>query len=108
MAALSNYIQSVLDATRGRPRSTEWYKDKIKEFGKPGALDLIRDGKRANAPFYGRLNMFFYDPKFKSRLPYYDIFPLVLPIEPMKGGFLGLNFHYLPYGARFQFLQQFL
>ena len=65
MAALSNYIQSVLDATRGRPRSTEWYKDKIKEFGKPGALDLIRDGKRANAPFYGRLNMFFYDPKHK-------------------------------------------
>jgi len=50
--------------------------------------------------------MFFYDPKFKSRLPYYDTFPLVLPLEPMKGGFIGLNFHYLPYGARFSFLQQ--
>ena len=24
----------------------------------------------------------------------------------MKGGFIGLNFHYLPYGARFAFLQQ--
>ena len=23
----------------------------------------------------------------------------------MKGGFIGLNFHYLPYGARFKFLQ---
>ena len=33
-------------------------------------------------------------------------FPLVLPLEPMKGGFIGLNFHYLPYGARFAFLQQ--
>ena len=50
--------------------------------------------------------MFFYDPKFKQRLPYYDEFPLVLPLEPMKGGFIGLNFHYLPYGARFKFLQQ--
>ena len=52
------------------------------------------------------MSMFFYDPKFKQRLPYYDEFPLVLPLEPMKGGFIGLNFHYLPYGARFAFLQQ--
>ena len=52
------------------------------------------------------MSMFFYDPKFKQRLPYYDTFPLVLPLEPMKGGFIGLNFHYLPYGARFNFLQQ--
>jgi hypothetical protein len=50
--------------------------------------------------------MFFYDPKTKARLPYYDTFPLVLPIDAMKGGFIGLNFHYLPYGARFAFLQQ--
>ena len=78
--AVSKYIQSVKDASRGRPKSTEWYKDKIKEFGKPGATDLIRDGKRSNIPFYGRLNMFFYDPKWKKKLPYYDTFPLVLPI----------------------------
>ena len=57
--AQSKYIQSVLDAAKGRPKSTEWYKDKIQEFGKPGAMDLIRDGKRNNRPFYGRLNMFF-------------------------------------------------
>ena len=44
--AQSKFIQSVLDAAGGRPKSTQWYKDKIKEFGKPGALDLIRDGKR--------------------------------------------------------------
>ena len=106
MAALSNYIQSVLDATRGRPRSTEWYKDKIKEFGKPGALDLIRDGKRANAPFYGRLNMFFYDPKHKKKLPYYDTFPLVLPIDRYPDGFLGINFHYLPIPLRIRLLDR--
>jgi len=52
------------------------------------------------------MSMFFYDPKTKARLPYYDTFPLVLPLEPAKGGFIGLNFHYLPYGARFAFLQQ--
>ena len=79
--AQSKYIQSVLDAAKGRPKSTEWYKDKIKEFGTPGAMDLIRDGKRDSRPFYGRLNMFIYDPKFKKKLPYYDTFPLVLPLE---------------------------
>ena len=102
--AISKYIQSVKDASRGRPKSTEWYKDKIKEFGKPGTLDLIRDGKRSNAPFYGRLNMFFYDPKWKKKLPYYDTFPLVLPIEKYPDGFLGINMHYLPIPLRIRLL----
>ena len=49
--AVSNYIQSVVDAAKGRPRSVDWFKDKIAEFGKPGALDLIRDGKRSRNVF---------------------------------------------------------
>ena len=106
--AVSNFIQKVLDDARGRPRSTEWYKDKIREFGKPGALDLIRDGKRASRPFFGRLNMFFYDPKHKKKLPYYDTFPLVLPIERYPDGFLGINFHYLPIPLRVRLLDRLL
>ena len=104
--AVSNYIQSVIDAARGRPRSTDWFKDKIAEFGKPGALDLIRDGKRSRTPFYGRLNMFFYDPKLKAKLPYYDRFPLVLPLERYSDGFLGINFHYLPIPLRIRLLDR--
>ena len=104
--AQSKYIQSVLDDAKGRPKSTQWYKDKIKEFGKPGALDLIRDGKRNNKPFYGKLNMFFYNPKFKKQLPYYDTFPLVLPLETYSDGFLGLNLHYLPIPLRIDLLDR--
>jgi hypothetical protein len=104
--AQSKFIQSVIDAAKGRPKSTQWYRDKIDEFGKPGAMDLIRDGKRNNKPFYGRLNMFFYDPKFKKTLPYYDRFPLIFPIDFAKGGFYGINFHYLQPGARVNFLRQ--
>jgi len=104
--AQSKFIQSVVQAAQGRPRSTDWYKDKIREFGKPGALDLIRDGKRKKSPFYGRLNMFFYDPKFKKTLPYYDTFPLVLPLEPYPDGFLGINLHYLPMKLRLQLLDR--
>ena len=104
--AVSKFIQAVKDEARGRPRSTAWYKEKIKEFGKPSALNLIRDGKRNNKPFYGRLNMFFYDPKFKKTLPYYDVFPLVLPLEIYSDGFLGINLHYLPIPLRIKLLDK--
>ena len=104
--AQSKFVQTVVDAAGGRPKSTQWYKDKIKEFGKPGAMDLIRDGKRSNKPFYGRINMFFYDPKYKKTLPYYDTFPLVLPLEFYSDGFLGINFHYLPIPLRIKLLDK--
>ena len=104
--AVSKYIQSVVKAAKGRPRSTDWFRDKIKEFGQPGALDLIRDGKQKRTPFFGRLNMFFYDPKLKTKLPYYDTFPLVLPLERYPDGFLGINFHYLPINLRIRLLDR--
>ena len=102
--AVSKFIQAVKDETRGRPRSTAWYRRKIKEFGDPSPQQLIRDGKRDSRPFYGKLNMFFYDPKFKKTLPYYDTFPLVLPLETYDDGFLGINFHYLPIPLRVKLL----
>ena len=58
----------MLSRARGRPKSTDWYRDKIKEFGTPKTLDLIRDGKQASSPFFGRLNMFIYDPKLKKNI----------------------------------------
>ena len=106
MAVPSKYIQSVVKAAQGRPKSTDWYRDKIREFGTPKTLDLIRDGKQASSPFFGRLNMFIYDPKLKKKLPYYDTFPLVLPLEEYNDGFLGLNFHYLPIPLRMKLLDR--
>jgi len=100
----SKYMKSIAKATKGRPKSTEWFKDKIREFGQPSAMQLIRDGKQNTRPFYGNLNMFFYDPKFKKTLPYYDRFPLVLPIERYADGFLGINLHYLPIPLRIRLL----
>ena len=104
--AVSKYIKSVQKAARGRPRSTEWYRDKIRELGTPKPLDLIRDGKQRATAFFGRLNMFVYDPKFKKKLPYYDTFPLVLPLETYPDGFLGINFHYLPIPLRVKLLDR--
>jgi len=42
------------------------------------------------------MQMFFYDPKTKDTLPYYDLFPLIIVVGPAEGGFYGLNLHYLP------------
>ena len=108
MAVPSKYMQSVIKAAKGRPKSTEWFKDKIAEFGTPKAMNLIRDGKQASRPFFGNLNMFFYDPKFKKTLPYYDRFPLVLPIERYSDGFLGINLHYLPIPLRVRLLDELM
>ena len=102
--AIKNFIQQVQQATKGRPKSTEWYRDKIKEFGTPKTLDLIRDGKQAKSPFGGVLNMFVYAPKFARKLPYYDTFPLIMYLKPAEKGFYGLNFHYLPYALRARLL----
>lgn len=52
--------------------------------------------------------MFFYDPKHKETLPYYDSFPLVLMMSRAPGGFYGLNLHYLPPALRAKVLDSVL
>ena len=84
----------------------QWYRNRIKELGTPSQSQLIRDGKITGRVNFGALNMFIYDPKLKNKLPYYDTFPLVLPIEKYRDGFLGINFHYLPYALRAQLLSR--
>ena len=83
-----------------------WYRNRIKELGTPSQAQLIRDGKITGRVNFGALNMFIYDPKLKNKLPYYDTFPLVLPIERYGDGFLGINFHYLPYALRARLLSR--
>lgn len=56
----------------------------------------------------GRMVMFFYDPKLANELPYYDQFPLVIPLEIYNDGFLGINFHYLPPLHRARLLDRLL
>ena len=87
-------------------KSASWYKNAIQSIGqKISANKLMAQGTLTARPNLGLLNLFFYDPKYKETLPYYDTFPLVLPLEAIKGGFSGLNFHYLPPLLRLQLLE---
>ena len=52
--------------------------------------------------------MYFYDPKHRETLPYYDMFPLVIMVEPAKGGFYGLNLHYLAPSLRARLFDKLL
>lgn len=52
--------------------------------------------KDTSVPGIGKMYMYFYDAKHKNTMPFFDIFPLVFPIEYYYDGFLGINLHYLP------------
>ena len=58
-------------------------------------IDAAQRGTLTGRLIPGRLYFFMYMPKHKGTLPYYDTFPLVLPIQKESDGFLGINFHYL-------------
>ena len=98
-------FDKILDTTTG-PKSYNYFKNQVDKITSPGARALINQGKATIRPRYGVMNLFGYDPKLKQVLPLYDRFPLIFPIEPAKGGFYGINFHYLQPGARVAFLRQ--
>jgi hypothetical protein len=54
----------------------------------------------------GKMYSFFYDPKLKATLPYYDRFPLIIVIGPKDKGFLGINLHYLPLMLRAKLMNE--
>ena len=85
---MATVFDKILDTTTG-PKSYDWYRKKVAAMTTPGARSLISKGKATLRPKYGIMNLFGYDPKHKATLPYYDTFPLILPLEPAKGGFIG-------------------
>ncbi len=98
MAYLMDRINSQLAKTGFEARSTQaraWLRSKVTEL-KPTPQKLMQDRERmTNSNFIGHMYFFYYDPKTKDKLPYYDRFPLVIPIQKYKDGFLGLNLHYI-------------
>jgi hypothetical protein len=104
---MANILDPLVDKQGGIRKSAAWYRSNVASIAdRVTARKLMNQGKLIGRPSVGRLNMFFYDPKLKKTLPYYDTFPLVLPLEPIKGGFMGMNFHYLPPLLRFKLLQR--
>lgn len=84
--------------------SIQWFRKKARELFRGRAFEqrsqLMQD---ENISLRNRVNkssmqmyMYFYQAKHRDTLKYYDGFPLVFIMGPAKGGFMGLNLHYLP------------
>ena len=81
----------------------EWYRNQAQRSSGTNAESVIQQTKKSrtratvsNEGHIGQMLLFQYDAKNKDTLPYYDRFPLIFPINIVRGGFMGMNMHYLP------------
>lgn len=74
-----------------------WYRKRTDKIAKVNRKDLLKtEGfTKRTKPMIGGMYSYFYDPKMKKELPFYDRFPLILMVAPTKGGWYGCNLHYL-------------
>ena len=108
---LSKVSDAVRSGTVGKEvkRSAQWFQDKIKglkgtvknRFSSTNAAKFYRESEKINdAVFKRRVSLgdmfcYYYNPKYRKTLPYYDMFPMIMLLSAEKETFLGINFHYL-------------
>ena len=110
---MSNIFQKLeLAAFRNQitPRtkeSREWFMNKAKTMRGINREELMKEEplSRSGRRIIGSMQMFGYDPQHKDTLLSYDRFPLAIIVKPAKGGFLGINFHYLPIPLRMKLFE---
>lgn len=95
--------------------SIKWFRQNVKKMVDTSPEKLLREdpGLLVNSVSnlaLGNLYMAFYSPKHKKTLPYYDRFPLLLPLDIRKdrsrneAKLLALNLHYINPTARARLL----
>lgn len=101
MAYLINRLKQSLAQKGLTPRTNlarAWLEQKMLTL-KPSRGKMMEERSRLrgvrNESYIGKMYFYFYDPKTKDIMEYYDKFPLVIPIEEHSDGFLGLNLHYI-------------
>lgn len=82
--------------------SLAWFRKEVQRMTgvTPNKMVKSEDLEPVTRALKGRMYMYGYDPKYKKTLPYYDTFPLIIMVGPAKGGFYGLNLHYLDFKRR--------
>ena len=112
MASQIGIFDELREEAHGRDLSIRWYRQKVQELlPKPQVRRMIREGYKTQKvtvrPNFGMMNLFYYRPKGAEKLPYYDVFPLVIPMgRRLNDGFVGLNFHYLSVPQRWLLLER--
>ena len=111
MASLFDKLESEAFRKGLQARSKEandWFAKNVKKLGKLGPGKVLNDDrlKKQAGASPGDMVMYTYKPKYWKTLPYYDTFPLTIVVGPAKGGFYGINLHYLPPKVRAIFLDK--
>ena len=112
MASQIGIFDELREEAHGRELSIRWYRQKVQELlPKPQVRQMIREGIKTQKvtvrPNFGMMNLFYYRPKGAEKLPYYDVFPLVIPLgRRLNNGFVGINFHYLSVPQRWLLLER--
>jgi len=78
--------------------SIKWFRTNVNKMTrgiKPRAFVDADSDRQTNRLRVGSMYMAFYDPKWKKELPYYDRFPLFIPIDISGKYVLGINLHYI-------------
>lgn len=92
-------VKSKSEIAKKVKEAENWFRSKVGELGgkfsKNSREELLKRFDEMEQPTIGSIVLFFYDPKHKATLPYYDRFPMSILISPTKDGFAGLNMHYL-------------
>lgn len=83
-------------------KARDWYRNTAKGYTRIDTNNFLKeDGDRMKTAIDpGSMYMFWYNPKHKDTLPFYDRFPLIFPFRVARGAFWGINFHYLPLNHR--------
>ena len=79
--------------------SISWFRQNAANIRSVNAQKMLTDKSNATKIVtprdIGKMFMYFYDPKFKEVLPYYDKFPLIFLVNVDSQGFDGINLHYI-------------
>ena len=88
-------------ATAKARAAGDWFREKVKQASASTRMRAVTPAQllkrqEDSSAVLGKMLFYKYDPKFAKKLPYWDMYPLVFPFEKAKGGFYGLNLHYIP------------
>jgi len=100
--------ESPAELERRSKESLTWFRNRIRRIKTNSEQFYKKSGLQKTRKFRpeGRMFTYFYDPKYKQVMPYYDNFPCVMIIETYGNSFLGLNMHYLPPRLRIRLLDK--
>lgn len=115
--ALQDLLKKTASYIAGKAKEAlAWYKQSVETIntkpstgGTGGNIPPTSDFfKKSSYPEIGKMYLYTYNPVLREKLPFFDMYPLVIVIDYFSGkhgaGFIGLNLHYLPPGARITLL----